>query len=136
MQLCIYSIISNNINDAPAVDTTTVYVRQKLNFSGLHNHIHPVPQTRVSSQIRDGSIPLKCVWGAVRGANVLELSGARKGWLYIKFSDLLLHTDAVSELPLQDWVNTGPPVNMCIWSKNVSNRPFYTHPKLRILILT
>ena len=65
-QLCIYRIISKNINDAPAVDTTTVYVCQKLNFRGLHNHNHPVPQTRVSSQIRDGSRLLKCVCGCKR----------------------------------------------------------------------
>ena len=89
-QLCIYRIISKNINDAPAVDITTVYVCQKLKFRSLHNHIHPVSQTRVSSQFRDGSRLLKCVCGCKRRL-FSEAGGGPKRLAVHQISRCIIH---------------------------------------------
>jgi len=90
-------------------------------------------QTRMSSQIRTGSSLLKCV--AVRGR--IPLFGSEWGPEKVRsISDFAFYYTRTMYLHchFRTGRTQGPPVNLCIWSKNVSNRPFHT--QRRILILT
>ena len=118
LQLRIYRIISNNTNnDAPAFATTTVYVSQKHNLKGLHNHIHCLTNSCVFTnqswfKPTEMCACVRCMrrhrsgagWGS-KSLAVYQISRS----IYIR--TLYLHCH------FRTGRTQGPPVNLCIGPK-------------------